>query len=159
MTGHTSQWLVSGHTILDDHNSLWAFCEAQSHLLGSGATAIAENGLKVAIDLWTNFDCATPWTQGRLFGPKGEIQWRTFGSLVRMVMLLDVQSETGAIEAADRLQRAGLAATVQLAMVLTRELALQTNDDEFPAVRVYQYGNDREPAQFVRYGEVLPGLG
>lgn len=159
MSEAKQQWLVNGHGVIDNQEKLWALCEQCQELLGTAGMVIAERALGNCIEPWgvfrgEGFD-QKMWSRGRFFGEGGEMQWRSYGRLVRVGLLVDVTDEGQGQAVAAQLSGLGLDATdLQRLWVASIQLALQTNDDEYTGADVRSYGSEDEPSLFVRYCRV-----
>lgn len=159
MSEAKQQWLVSSHAVIDNQEKLWALCEQCQELLGTEGLVIAEHALGNCIKPWGLFRddgfAQEMWSRGRFFGEGGEVQWRRYGPLVRVALLVDVTDEGQVQTVTAQLSGLGLNVVVpQRLWVTSIELALQTNDDEYTAADVRSYGSEDEPNLFVRYCRV-----
>ena len=156
MSATTTHWLVIGQRVLGNHEGLWEFCRACEDLLGEGGMVIAEYALGNCIEPWNaffqkEFD-RKKWSRGRLFGAHGEIQWRTYGHWVRAAVLVDSSDEEQSQATADQLRGQNVEGVMAWELqATTSRLFLQTNDEEYTEAAVRSYGDEAEPAQFVRY--------
>lgn len=83
----------ASRTILSDHEALWHLVDACQLALGSAdeLMAMAEDSVGAALLPWASFPRRS-WQRGRVFGQQGEIQWRAYGGVVRVLLLTEAPS-------------------------------------------------------------------
>lgn len=144
--------LVTAYAVLQSFDELWALCECCQTDWPQECMVIAERALGSCIEPWSNFKREV-WTRGRCFGPDWEIQWRSYGALVRAALILEVTGEEDVASRQTQWRAMGWQGIKEAKMLKTVEtMSLQTT--EYQEATLCSYGDEDAPAQFVRYSRV-----
>lgn len=152
--------MIAGHRILADHDALWALVAACADLLDDEETlfALGEHATDSCLAPLASFP-RTTWQQGRVFGRSGEIHWRTYGTVVRVALLVDEAVAPSAATAtppatlSERLRQAGFQAVNHLALTAEEEQPYLWRGN-YTRATVRHYCDEQGVEQFVRYCRV-----
>jgi hypothetical protein len=150
--------MIVGHTLLIDFAALWTFATDAAPLLGDAVTLIAmgEHATAVAIAPWPSFP-HEDWRQGRLFGHRGELRWRMYGSQLRAVLLLD-DTATDHTALYERMTAFGLQA-IHRATYSTREESIYLwPNGAYSSTTIRYYRDDHGAEPFFRYLDATPTI-
>lgn len=148
------QRLITGHHLCKDYTELWAFCEFCIDLLGGDPMIIAEHATAANIEPWPSAE-KQAWTRGRLFGVQGEVQWRSYGTVLRVAVLVEAVDDTAAQTITQKLNHLGVETIDDTHyQVNPQTMALETNEDEYTRAQIRSYGDEQSPHLFVRYCQV-----
>jgi hypothetical protein len=89
--------IVVGRTILERYEDLWDLMARAQPLLGGTASlmALVEHATASRLEPWAELS-REAWTQGRVFGERGELRWRAYGPLLRAVLVTEAEAESTA---------------------------------------------------------------
>jgi hypothetical protein len=152
-----------GQTVLEQNDTLRDLITNCQPLLGdeSSLMALVEHNVASRLAPWT----ALPdegWTQGRVFGAQGELRWRAYGRLLRVVLITDeVELPNPDGEAGDtappvpvetRLRELGFANVADLNTLTVEDGAIFLwRGEPYVEAQVRRYLDNNGISSFVRY--------
>jgi hypothetical protein len=88
--------IVCGHAVSKNYAALWELAETCQSFLGQAEElmALTEDATGSRLEPWRALS-RQEWTQGRLFGRRGELRWRAYGPLVRTAIVTDTTPAGG----------------------------------------------------------------
>ncbi|MCE7987666.1 MAG: hypothetical protein DYG89_41405 [Caldilinea sp. CFX5] len=158
--------MIVGHTLLADYTALWALVDECQALLGTPQTLLAmgEEATDSHLADWAGFP-RKAWQRGRVFGPWGEVQWRSYNRQLRAVILVDRIAVNGkAITAVDGEQGEAIRTKLQALKIDTMVHAADQVVDEqlllwrgaYATARIRRYIDAQGIDSFVRYCTATP---
>ncbi len=154
--------MIAARTLCKNHAVLWALAADCQPFLGpaDALTLLAEDAVTSVLAPWTPAR-QDAWTQGRIFGARGELHWRAYGSLVRALLVTDGlppgAGDPAPGTAAQRLQALGFSEVSEPALTASPPQTLPLwRTDDYGEAQVRRYVDNAGVEQFVRYVSATP---
>lgn len=149
--------MIIGRTLLQNFTELWQLLAGCADCLGEpdDLLAMGEQATDSQLGPWAAFP-HMDWVQGRVFGRRGELHWRSYGACVRVVMLVDSEQKPGEENALlAKLQQWRV--EVSLSSQYTRvDQDIYLWRGEYAAAHIRSYVDAQGVANFVRYCTATP---
>lgn len=157
--------IAVGQTTLAHYDDLWDLITCCQPLLGDAESlmALAEHATDNRLDPWTELPWE-PWVRGRVFGARGELQWRAYGPLLRIVLVAEGGRQDPEWEATDSTEVDHIERQMRdlgFADITTQSFVPGDEDEKvflwrgpYSEAQVRRYRASDEPASFVRYCSV-----
>jgi hypothetical protein len=144
--------VLAARGVLQSYDELWALADQCAALLGpaDALTGLVEDAVTSRLAPWVEIP-RRAWTLGRCSGRSGELRWRAYGPLVRVLVLADLAAgEPGA----HRLEQLGL--EVQEFEVSAKSMSLALwRVKPHTRIRACGYLDAEDNVMFLRYAELL----